>query len=148
MFINKNIWCKKPQLYSDKKGSWEKHWLKSTYKDVSFNILLLRAELFIRCWLDSNFFGSLWLFSLVLEYKCNHWSSPMTAEHQLAPWHMLYLGSIVLHSEIRGKQHVVHTAVCNGLEYPCLLILSGKSLMLHGYCVIIPYVSPSATNWI
>lgn len=48
------------------------------------------------------------------------------AEHQPAPWHILYLGRTVLHSEMRGKQHVVHTAVCNGLEQQLSLPLEFK----------------------
>lgn len=32
-------------------------------------------------------------------------------------------------------------------SYPCLLIFSGKSLMLHRYSVIVPYCSPNTTNW-
>lgn len=99
---------------------------KSTHKDRCFKILPLRAELFIRCWLDSLVFGSFWLFSLVLEYKCNHWSSTMRAEHQPTPWYILYLGSTVLLSKMRGQQHVLHTAACNRLEQQLPLLLDLK----------------------
>lgn len=50
--------------------------------------------------------------------------------------------------EVSSMWFTLQCAMVWNNSYPCLLILRGKSVMLHGYSVIIPYVSPSATNWI